>query len=207
VTKIDERILVDLDHHVNNFLVAMSGHADLLRMRDDEETRVAASTAILDASERMAGLFDDALALLRLTLMPPPLAPEPLEPTGLLEEVAVEIGVDCVVLAPLPQVECDYDQLADLLTQVLRHVRAAIGAGESIAVSAEIRGAVAVLTFGLDGDRAADVPLLALPIATRLAELAGGWLATTSAGICVGLPVAAQGRPGYETLVRGHRAP
>ena len=60
----ERELLAQLRHDLQSSLAAIVGFAELLRLRDDDETRLLASSSLLVTAERLSAQLDDVLALL-----------------------------------------------------------------------------------------------------------------------------------------------
>lgn len=67
----DDRLRVLLAHDLRNPLSVITGYAELLKLRDDPETRVEAAENILVAAYKLSLLFDELLERLGPASPPP----------------------------------------------------------------------------------------------------------------------------------------
>src|SRR5438552_14111263 len=118
----DDELHRQVRHDVQSSLAAITGFAELLKLRDDDETRTVGSASILIAAERLSVQLDDVLALLELETSSTGLSPEPVGLSEVVEELGVRQNGHV-----LPVVDFDRRWLGELLRRASRYARAAAG--------------------------------------------------------------------------------
>lgn len=159
----DERAeaMAILAHRLRNPLSVLVGYAELLRTRDDERTRLEATTQISDAADEVAFVADDVLALLALELDAVALHPEPVslgDTTGLaLERIRSRTAAYRFVPTPAlerwPVVEADPVELPRTLVTVLMAVCSLAPEGGDVELGARVAGRYAELRMSKGGWR------------------------------------------------------
>ena len=125
-----ERLLSALSHELRSPLAVISGYAELLHARSDEETRREAPVRIQAAAERLADVIDDLLVVLAVASGSFVLDLEQVD-LGEAVEAAVSRFADSGTEIDLrwegegswPLVEADREQLARILRNALLHAQ------------------------------------------------------------------------------------
>ena len=180
----DEELHRQVRHDVQSSLAAITGFAELLQLRDDDETRTVGSASILVAAERLSVQLDDVLALLELETSSSGLSPEPVELGEVVDELEVRQNGHV-----LPVVDFDRRWLGELLGRVSRHARAVAGEAPA-SLSMRTTKETALLTLSWERADGADAASgFTLEVARRIAEAGGGWLDAADTEVTVALPL------------------
>jgi CheY-like chemotaxis protein len=199
-------------HELRAPLAVISGYAELLRSRSDEETRLEASRRILDAAERLGACIEDVLLLLAIAARELRLEPVPLPLAAVARAAVTETAsarpahaLDLDVEDDELDVLGDPEQLPRLITRVLDGVCAGQPGGGRVAVRVGRRGVRAAVEIQASTWSPGEAAHLTLDTAHRLAVLHGGSLTSTEeaagATIRLALPLAAAGERGRRVLI------
>jgi two-component system phosphate regulon response regulator PhoB len=191
-----EELVSRISHELRTPLAVIVGYGELLGIRNDDATRLAAADRILEAAGRLSKGIESTLTVLALDLIEVELIREPVELDRLVADAIAlagpgASGVDTQRVSVWPVVQADSERLTDTLAAALSSATAEAG---RIEVDVEQRDANAALVIcsgsewtGTDGAR------LALYALGRVAARLGGSVTIrSSTDVSLELPLAHQ---------------
>ena len=147
-------------HELRTPLAVIAGYAELLRTRDNDETRREAPRRIQEAAERLLGLIDDIVTASAIESGAVVLDREPVEVEAavasairLVEPTSDRhsFGAQCVNQAGWPVVSADPEQLARMLVTLVSNAVMSSPQGGEVFVTARREGRVALVSVADEG--------------------------------------------------------
>jgi len=204
----DEQAISNLAHELRTPLAVIIGYAELLRLRDDEETRKEAPERIVTAAQELGWVVDDLLTVFAIEAGALLIDAQPIEletaVTQVVEEFRQRSGSYLFATStegPWPVVAADQQHLSRILTSLFMNACKASADGGEVRIAIRREDDFAVVEVSDDGigltkkqlavvfDRfAVDLPEqlgvrrsgLELYKVRRLVELQGGSISATS---------------------------
>jgi signal transduction histidine kinase len=154
-----ERAISHLAHELRNPMSVIFGYAELLQFRDDEATRLEASTRIVQAADHLSQVIDDLLTVFAIDAGA--LHPEPVrvDLESLLSEIAARFEArseqHSFSLSSLdgswPRVSADGEQLTRVLTNLLLNACKHSPDGCNVRITVKREGGFASIAVTDDG--------------------------------------------------------
>jgi signal transduction histidine kinase len=166
---VDDRLLESLAHDLRTPLSIIAGYSELLRLRDDAETRREAPIRIQEAARRLSDLVDEVLLLLGLETGSVSVEPEPIDLGSAVSSATEAVGGEHVHLSAAPGagenwpfVSADPDHLDRMLRKLVVLACARVSAGAAVDIVATRDGGVAVISVSDSGGPVPDDALARL---------------------------------------------